>query len=94
MFALLFNKIHVLFKRQFGFCKNHASKHALVNLAGLIKKYGDKNYFICAIFTDLQKSFDTINHDILFAKLEHYVAPRQANNYLQSFLTAQIGINV
>ena len=52
----------------------------------LIRKYLDNDYFVCDAFIDLQKAFDTINHDILFAKREHYSGLGQANDCLRSFL--------
>ena len=46
----------------------------------------DNDYFICGIFIDFQKAFDTLNHDILFAKLDHYGIRGLANSWLNSFL--------
>ena len=40
----------------------------LISLIDLIKKY----YFACRTFIDLQKTFDTFDHDILIAKPSHY----------------------
>ena len=33
-----------------------------------IEKSLDKGGYICAIFKDLSKEFDTVNHDLLIAK--------------------------
>ena len=37
-----------------------------------IKESIDSGKFGCGIFIDLRKAFDTVNHSILFKKLEHY----------------------
>ena len=66
-------KYKVLFKKQFGFRKNPSTiQKLMISLVDLIKKHLDNDFFVCGIFIDFQKAFDTINHDILLARLDSY----------------------
>ena len=75
-----------LFKKQFGFRNNHSTSHTLITLIDLIIKYLDNDSFVCGVFIDLQKAFDTVNHDILLVKLDFYSILGVANSCLKSFL--------
>ena len=80
-------KYKTLFQKQFGFGNNHSTIHALINIVDLIKKYLDNDYFVCGIFIDLKKAFDTtVYHDILVAKYDHYGIRGLFNSWLISFL--------
>ena len=62
----------ILIKTQFGFRKKHSTTLALADLISDIAEKLDKGYITFGIFIDLKKAFDTINHDILFNKLQYY----------------------
>ena len=77
----------VLYKFQFGFRKQFSTNHALISIVEKIRNSLDKNMFVCGVFIDLEKAFDTVNHDILLSKLDHYGIRGTANNWFSSYLS-------
>ena len=76
-------KILFFFKRQFDFRSGYSSHHTIVNLVESIKKYSDNDNYVCNVFRDLEKLFDTVDHQMLLQKPYHYGI---AHNWFQSYL--------
>ena len=43
----------------------------------------DDGNFACGIFVGLQKAFDTVDHNILWSKLNHYRIRGRANKWFE-----------
>ena len=76
----------ILYKNQFEFRNKHSTSHALIDITENIRNALDKKLFACGIFIDLQKAFDTVNHEILLDKLHYYGIKSRANNWFNTFL--------
>ena len=81
------HKHNVLYKYQFGFRKGYSTTMALIEILNNIKIAIDNNKFVCGIFLDLTKAFDTVDHQILLNKLHHYGVRGQTNNLFKSYLS-------
>ena len=60
---------NIIYNLQFGFRKNLSIEHVLINLTENIRQALDEGYIGCGIFVELQKAFDTVDHEILLANL-------------------------
>ena len=76
---IISNQISTYFEPYF------SSFHSLLKMLELWKEALDKGKSVGAIFMDLSKAFDTLNHDLLIAKLEAYGFSENSLNYIQSY---------
>ena len=69
-----------------GFRKSQGTQHSLMIMLEKWKNVLDKGEYACVLFMDLSKAFDTINHDLLLAKLRAYGFSNNALNLMCSYL--------
>ena len=81
------DKFNLLYKLQFGFRSKHSTSHALIHMTEAIRAALDSGLVTCGIFVDFQKAFDTVNHEILLKKLDHYGFRGVVNDWFRSYLT-------
>ena len=78
------NAYNCLNELQFGFRSKHSTTHALISITKIIQVALDSGNFACGIFIDLQKAFDTVDHDILLNKLNHYGIRGSPSSWFES----------
>ena len=77
------------YDKHFGFRKKYSTNHALLNIVEGIRENLDNKTFACGVFIDLEKAFDTVNHQILLTKLEHYGIRGTANKWFASYISSR-----
>ena len=76
-----------LYSSQYGFRSKHSCENAISELIGQIVKGHERQEHTAAIFLDLSKAFNTLDHELLLKKLEIYGIRGIALDWFSSYLT-------
>ena len=70
-----------------GYRKGYSTQYALIALIEKLKKSLDGRGYSDVVFMDLSKAFDTLNHELMIAKLHAYGFDIPSLNLIHSYLT-------
>ena len=82
-----FKKFKIIHDNQLGFRKGRSTHMALMILIDKIAKSLENGEWVIGVFLDFSKAFDTVNHDVLLQKLQHYGIRGSALKWFQSYLS-------
>ena len=78
---------NTLSRHQMGYRKGYSSQHSLIAMFERWKENLDKRGECGALFVDLSKAFDCLQHDLLLAKLNAYGFDYKSLKLISSFLS-------
>ena len=81
------NKHKLLYSYQFGFRERYSTSLAMINLVDRISQALDDGDYVLGLYLDFTKAFDTVNHQILLQKLEHYGIRGIGLEWFRSYLS-------
>ena len=86
MYTVL-NNNNIIYNLEIGFRQQYSTSHALINITKNIRKALDDGNIGCGVFVDLPKVFDTVDHQILLATLNHYGICGVSHDWFKSYLS-------
>ena len=78
---------NINYNLQFGFRQPYSTSHVSINITENIRKALDDGNISCGVFEDFQKATNTVDHQILLTKLNHYGICGVSNDWLKSYLS-------
>jgi len=81
------NQNNILATKQYGFRNNSSTKKASFKLINEILLAYNNKLTVGGIFCDLEKAFNSVNHDILLSKCDCYGFRGKTNALLRSYLS-------
>ena len=78
---------NIVYNLEYGFRQQYRTSHTLINITENIRKDLDGGKIGCGVFVNLQKAFDTVDHQMLLAKLNHYGIRGVSNDWFKSYLS-------
>ena len=81
------NEHKLLTPFQCGFRSNHSTEFAAVAFSDFVRRGMDQGLLTGAVFIDLRKAFDSVDHDLLLNKLESYGLKNTELNWFKSYLS-------
>ena len=76
----------ILMNRQHGFRRGFSTETAVISLVDQIRNQIGQKRHTAAIFIDLRKAFDTVDHSLLLEKMNVIGFTQQAKNWFKSYL--------
>lgn len=81
-----FESNNLFTEHQFGFRKGRNTVMAILDLVSQITEAFDRKHYTAALFCDLSKAFDCVDHNILFQKLYAYNFHKKSVDIIKSYL--------
>ena len=70
-----------------GFRQQYSTSHVLINITENLTKALDGGNIVSGVFVDLHKVFDTVDDQVLIAKLNHYGIRGVSHDWFKSYLS-------
>ena len=78
---------NIFYQHQYGFRSKHSVVHPLLHFTENILRAQNEGKINISIFVDLKKAFDTVDYEILLAKLDHYGVRNVELLWFRNYLT-------